>query len=93
MIKHIVFWNFESEAIIKEVKEKLEALPTTIKEIVELEVGVNFNESDAAFDVALYTSFNSKEELNSYQVHPAHKEVAQFISSVATQRAVVDYEV
>ena len=93
MIKHIVFWNFESEAIIKEVKEKLEALPTTIKEIVELEVGVNFNESDAAFDVALYTSFNSMEELNSYQVHPAHKEVAQFISSVATQRAVVDYEV
>ncbi len=92
MVKHIVFWTFESEAICAEVKRMLEGLPAQISEIIELEAGLDFNGSDAAFDVALYTSFASKEALQAYQVHPAHIEVATFIKARAQKRAVVDYE-
>jgi hypothetical protein len=93
MIKHIVFWNFETEEICKEVVNRLEELPTIINEIVDFEVGENFNGSDAAFQIALYSSFASKDDLQTYQVNPAHKQVAAFIGEVATSRAVVDYEI
>ena len=93
MIKHIVFWNFEDSAIQKEAIDRLETLPALITEIIDFEVGVDFNRSEPAFEVALYTSFASKEALGIYQKHPKHIEVAQFIGAHATQRAVVDYEI
>ena len=93
MIKHIVFWDFETEEIRKEVVNRLEELPAKIDVIVDFEVGENFNSSDAAFQIALYSSFASKDDLQTYQVDPAHKSVAAFIGEVATSRAVVDYEI
>ncbi len=92
MIKHIVMWSFETEEICLEAKKQLDALAAQISEIVEFEAGINFNEGAAALDLALYSSFNSKEDLGAYQVHPAHKDVATFIGSKAIKRAVVDYE-
>ncbi len=99
MIKHIVMWklkdshNGESKSeIIDHVKNMLEELNSKISEIVELEVGINFNPSDAAYDVVLYSTFNSGEDLDTYQKHPDHLNVAGYISEVRTERAVVDYE-
>lgn len=99
MIKHIVMWrlkenhNGESkEKIISKVKSILEDLTAKINEIVELEVGINFNPSEAAYDVVLYSTFNSREDLDIYQKHPDHLKVAEYISEVRTERTVVDYE-
>lgn len=99
MVKHIVMWklkdshNGESKSeIIDHVKKILEELTTKIREIVELEVGVNFNPSEAAYDVVLYSVFNSREDLEIYQKHPDHLNVAGYISDVRTERTVVDYE-
>ena len=99
MIKHIVMWklrdshNGESKSeIIKNVKNILEDLTTKISEIKELEVGINFNPSEAAYDVVLYSSFNSREDLDIYQKHPDHLKVAEYISEVRTESTVVDYE-
>ena len=58
----------------------------------EFEVGVNFNPSEAAYDVSLYSVFESKETLQAYVVHPEHQKVVQFIGSIAENRVVVDYE-
>ena len=96
MIKHIVMWTVEGEnkeEVISQIKEKLEAMPETISEIKQLEVGVNFKESPAAFDVVLTTAFKTKEDLETYVAHPHHQDVAKFIGSVVSNRAVVDYEV
>lgn len=100
MIKHIVFWRFKDEAeglnkdqISKKVKEILEDLVGKIPEIKELEVGNDFNGSPAAFDTALYTSFETKEALAIYQEHPAHLKVKEFVGKVTSDRAVVDYEI
>ncbi len=45
------------------------------------------------FSILDYSTFESKEALNSYQVNPIHKEVASYIKSVATNAVVVDYEI
>ena len=99
MIKHIVMWKLKEShgghtksELALELKKRLEALAETISEIKEIEVGINFNPSDAACDVVLYSSFETKEDLEIYQKHPDHVKVAEFVSEVRTDRAVVDYE-
>lgn len=100
MIKHIVCWRIPSEVegvskaeIIEKIQTSLNGLVGVISEIKELEVGINYNEAPVAFDVSLYSVFESEETLQAYQVHPAHQEVAQYIGSVASERIVVDYEI
>lgn len=97
MITHIVLWKIKETKISKEenilrIKEILEALPSKIKEIVCFEVGINFNTDATAFDVSLYSTFENQESLDKYQKHPAHQKAVLFIKSVASERAVSDYE-
>jgi len=74
------------------LKRELEALREKIKEIVSLEVGINFNASEAAYDIALYSEFKSKQDLQAYQKHPEHVKVAELVGKVREKRVVVDYE-
>ena len=99
MVKHIVMWGLKDGAegmtkkqIAEKMKEQLNSLRPIIKEIRSLEVGVNFLESPAAYDVVLYTEFDSRDDLQTYQVHPDHVALKDFILSVTEKRAVVDYE-
>lgn len=100
MIKHIVMWKLKdsfdgmnkSEIALK-LKNELESLKSKIPQIMEIEAGINFNLSEAAYDVALYSSFENKEALSAYQKHPEHVKVAEFVSEIRTERCVVDYEV
>ena len=99
MIKHIVMWKLKDmhEGVNKDqnalsLKKQLEDLKDKINEIQEIEVGLNFNGSDASCDVVLYSTFNSLEDLQIYQKHPDHVKVAEFLSERVTERRVVDYE-
>lgn len=92
MIRHIVFWNLKDKADLPKVKETLESLPSKVPGIEFLQVGEDFNQSEAAFDVCLVSDFKTKEALQAYQVHPEHVEVAKYIGSVVSGRAVVDFE-
>jgi hypothetical protein len=100
MIKHIVMWKLKdfAEGGTKEenariIKESLEALKGVVKELKEIEVGINFEKSDAAYDLVLYSVFDSEEDLNTYQKHPEHVKVAGFIGKVKENRIVADYRV
>ena len=100
MIRHIVMWNLHKNARgltradnARYLKQRLESLPASIPEIVDLEVGLNFNTSDAAADVVLHTTFHSVADLQKYQQHPDHQEVAQLLREIAGNRRVVDYEI
>ena len=73
--------------------KELEALKEIISEIRGFKVGININDSDAAYDVALYSSFDTRQDLDSYQRHEKHKEAADWVAKVRLQRIVVDYEV
>jgi hypothetical protein len=99
MVKHIVFWKLKDHADgqdreqnLERMQEALNGLASKIAEVVSLEVGINKNPAPAAWEISLYTSFNSWEDLETYQKHPDHQEVVQLVQKVVMDRAVVDYE-
>lgn len=94
MIKHIVFFKFPSrvEESSKMIKEALESLESKLDMIKYLEVGVNFTQSERAYDLVLITEFESKEDLKHYAGHPIHLEVVEQIRELGTDTKVVDYE-
>lgn len=100
MIKHIVFWTLKDNAAGRskienagELKKILESLKDKIDVIGKIEVGINLNNSEAAFDVALYSEFDSLIALETYQKHPEHLKVVSFVNEIRDKRAVVDYEI
>lgn len=99
MIKHIVMWTMKENGETSKkrnaeiLKEKLEELKLKIPFIRNLEVGINFKEDEAAFDVVLYSEFDSKEDLEKYTLHPDHQALKDFIVNVREKRVFVDYEV
>ncbi len=95
MVKHIVMWTLKNEnkdENAKKMKTDLEALKNKIDFLRFIQVGINFNSTDSAYDVVLVTEFDSRADLEAYQVHPEHKAVGVFVRSVVEKRAVVDYE-
>lgn len=94
MIVHIVVFDFKEENRVEnilKVKEMLETLPLKIDELLSMEVGVDFNRSERACDMSLYSTFETKEDLSVYATHPAHLEVIAFIKEVVDKSRVVDY--
>ncbi|QHG90913.1 Dabb family protein [Sulfurimonas sp. CVO] len=96
MVVHIVMFKFRDEnkeSNIKDVAEKLNALSELIIELKVMEVGVNFTDSERAFDLSLYSTFETKEDLGAYTIHPEHLKVVELIKSVTMESKVVDYEI
>jgi heme-degrading monooxygenase HmoA len=99
MIRHIVLWKLKDQAEgasreqnIKHMRALLEALPGVISEIKGFEVGQNTPRDETAYDLALYSTFASREALQVYIEHPEHQKVVRFVRAVTAQRALVDYE-
>jgi hypothetical protein len=99
MVKHIVMWKLKNfaegaskEQNMKKMKAELDALRNKIPQIKHLEVGINMAPSAAVYDVALYSEFANEKDLDSYQKHPEHLKVAEFVGKVKESRAVVDYK-
>lgn len=95
MVVHIVMFQYREEnrdTNIAKTKEMLEALVAKIEGLNKMEVGIDFSKSDRSFDLSLYSTFDTKEDLEVYRTHPAHLEVVSFIKEVTVQSKVVDYE-
>ena len=94
MIVHIVMFTFKEENRVENIakaKVMLEALVEKIEPLKSMEVGIDFNGSERAMDLSLYSTFESKEGLSTYATHPAHLEVVAFIKEVTEASKVVDY--
>lgn len=100
MIKHIVLWTIRDTGnprgkleVMAELKSKLLALREEIREVKSLEV--HFNAISAPqdnFEVVLECEFDSWADLETYQRHAAHVEVAEYVRNVRQNRASIDYE-
>ncbi len=85
--------DIDKKETAEKIKQELEALVGVIPELKSARVGINFNDSDTVSDIVLETEFLSKEDLNTYQAHPAHKRVgAEFVRPNVSERRVCDYE-
>lgn len=99
MIKHIVMWKLKefSEGRSKAeniqiMKSMLEALNGKIPGLEKLEVGLNISSSEMGFDLVLYSEFKDEQALETYQNHPEHLIIREFVGKVRDKRAVVDYK-
>lgn len=94
MVVHIVMFKFKEENKefnIKMINKQLNDLVDSIDELESMEVGVDFNQSERAFDLSLYSTFKTKEDLKAYAVHPEHLKVVASIKCVTEESKVVDY--
>ncbi len=99
MVKHIVLFKLKDEAAAEEklaamqgFKAAIEALPAEIPVIRKVEVGLNINPAET-WSVALYSEFDTMEDVKFYATHPAHLAASKFLANVRESRACVDYEV
>ena len=95
MIKHIVFFKLSEEGLKQKdlMVEKLNSLKDDIEFVRALEVGINFDSSERAFDLSLTAIFDDKKALDTYAVHEKHIVVVEFLKSLDTVVKVVDYEI
>ncbi len=94
MIIHIVMFQFKEEnkeEHINRVSDMLNALLDSVPTLRGMEVGRNFNESERAMDLSIITSFDDKEGLKAYAMHPEHLKVVEYIKETTTLSRVVDY--
>lgn len=94
MVVHIVMFRFKDEnkdSNIVKVKDRLESLEKSIDVLQNIEVGVNFNKSQRAMDLSLYSTFESEADLKIYATHEEHLKVISLIQEVTLESRVVDY--
>lgn len=98
MVKHIVLFKLKEEvpaaeklAVMTRFKEAIEALPAKISVIRHIEVGLNINPGET-WSIALYSEFDTLEDVKTYAVHPDHVAAGKLLAEVKESRACVDYE-
>lgn len=94
MITHVVLIKVKGgeDFVKQEIKRQLETLPLQIPQIKHYEVGINIVQSARAYDVALYSKFESLEEMAIYAQHPTHQAVLTYIREHADSVVAADYE-
>ena len=94
MVKHIVFFKLEDDSKQNKlfIKEKLLSMRNQIDVLKHIEVGINFTDSPRAYDLALITEFDSKDDLKVYATHPVHLPIVAYLKEINTKTKVVDYE-
>ena len=95
MITHIVLFKLTEPTTenMAATRKKLLSMDGKIDLLRHLEVGVDVIRSERSFDIALTTRFDSREDLQAYQVHPYHAgEVIPHMKSVCSSIVAVDYE-
>ena len=94
MFTHIVLFKVKEPT-----KENLEFIENTllsmngnVKELKELEVGIDVIRSDRSYDVAIITRFDSKEDYLAYDVNEFHVEkVKKVIGPYLEESKTLDF--
>ena len=93
MVKHIVMYTLkegvEKETAVELIRSVLEPLVGQIPGLKHLEVRQAFN----GLDYALYSKFDSREDLTNYAVHPLHLAAKEKFHHLLDTRYAADYEV
>lgn len=99
MIKHIVMFKLKDTAgktayeNALEAKERFNDVIENVKELRKGEIVINSKDADQSnYTISLLCDFETIDDLNAYQVHPAHVAFGKFIGTVKTDRACIDYE-
>ena len=95
MLTHLVLFKFKPDTTpdqIQQLADGLGALPEVIADIREFRFGKDVFRSERSFDFGLVSSFESRDALQRYQVHPEHQKVVAHVKDIAENVVVVDFE-
>lgn len=99
MVKHIVFFKLipqapseNKELGLNKMQEIFSHLGEQLPYIAEFRTGINFNESDSAWDFIIDSLFNNREDLTRYQESQEHQEAIKRGREILKTKAVIDYE-
>jgi hypothetical protein len=98
MIKHIVFFRFRKEST-ETLDEHCETASGKLTELSKLSCIESLtihrniaNSPYANFDLMIDCTFKNFEQLKEYQEHPQHTVFVNWLRTVITERACVDFE-
>ena len=93
MVKHIVMFKLKesSPENLDLVLSTLRGLEGKIETLRLIEVGLDCNESERAYDIVLTTHFDDKAGLAAYVSHPNHLPVNDTMRALCSNSIVVDY--
>ena len=86
-------WRFKTGSNLDELAAAIHSLKGKVDSLMDLEVGINFNPSDSAYDLVFTGTFENKLRLGEFEQDPYHKEISTRVSAAKESRVVVDYEV
>ncbi len=94
MFVHVVLFKIKEKDKIGFVAEVLKSMENNIPQIKELEVGINEISEDRNYDVILQTRFDSREDMDAYQISTYHVEkVLNVIRPLIEKSVAGDYTV
>lgn len=99
MVRHIVLFRLiasdvdQSLNTANEMRARLRSLRGLVPGLLTLDVYRDVGTVEGHWDIALVADYANSDALAAYQSHPAHREVVDWIDTVVSDRAVVDYEV
>lgn len=94
MFTHIVFFKLKesTEENLKKAYSILKNMDGKIKELKDMEVGIDEIKNDRSFDLALITRFDSKDEYKKYAISDFHvNEVLAKLRPMLESSKTVDY--
>ena len=91
MIKHIVAFKLKNPGDAADMKAKLMELDGIVDVMRHWEVGINIGPSSQPYEVAIYSEFDSMEDLAIFRDHPKHTEVKKAIAGYIETSGTIDY--
>ncbi len=94
MIKHIVMYKLKNPTSenCKAMVDKFMSMQGKIEVLKSVQAGSDILKSARSFDVCLECVFENTEDMQTYQSHPVHIPVKEFVGSLVEKAHSVDYE-
>ena len=93
MVKHIVCFKLKPNVDVNKTAEVLRSMKGNVKEIVDIEVGVDFLKSERSYDIILQVTLKDKKSLQDYQNNEYHCSVVKkHMHAVRESSIAEDYE-
>jgi len=98
VIVHNILFRFRADdlagrrELAESFRDRLASLEGSVAELRDLTLATDLGHDESHFDLALISTHETYEDLEAYQRHPLHQEVAAYGRTIVADRACVDYE-
>jgi len=95
MIKRVSLFKLKqpNSSDLQTAKNALRSMAGSVPSLSDIEVGVNFSESDEAYDLVLAMTFKDVTSLRQFEQDPFHLSVKKTMIELKENRVVVDYKI